>query len=230
MRDKVTVRTRCSAQRIPFPRSSIDGAALLMCLVLLVPLLLLGASAMESAVLGEKMASNTEDRSRAFHAAEMAIVSGESWLRRQSLPPAATESGALGVWSVEGLSHIGAGVWWQHRDTDLEWWSENGIGVATGSELAQPAAFIIEQLAIHLHASQAESSLSASDHEVAESQRATVLYRLTALGVGRRASSRVRLQSTFLREFAPSVSQGDVEAADGNGAEIQGRLSWRQLD
>ncbi len=185
---------------------------------------------MESAVLGEKMASNTEDRSRAFHAAEMAIVSGESWLRRQSLPPAATESGALGVWSVEGLSHIGAGVWWQHRDTDLEWWAENGIGVATGSELAQPAAFIIEQLAIHLHASQAESGLSASDHEVAKSQRATVLYRLTALGVGRSASSRVRLQSTFLREFVPSVSQGDVEAADGNGAEIKGRLSWRQLD
>jgi hypothetical protein len=57
-----------------------------------------------------------------------------------------------------------------------------------------------------------------------------VLYRLTALGVGRRTSSRVRLQSTFLREFVPSVSQGDVEAADGNGAEIQGRLSWRQLD
>jgi Tfp pilus assembly protein PilX len=70
---------------IDFPRADkASGTTLVVCLLLLVPLLLLGVGTMESAVLGERMAANIEDRARAFDAAETALEAGEAWLRSQA--------------------------------------------------------------------------------------------------------------------------------------------------
>ena len=50
---------------IDFPRADkASGTTLVVCLLLLVPLLLLGVGTMESAVLGERMAANIEDSAR----------------------------------------------------------------------------------------------------------------------------------------------------------------------
>ena len=66
---------------------------MLVCLLLLIPLLMLGAAAMESAVLGERMAANSEDRGRAFSAAEAALETAEAWLKSQEYLPMATNTG-----------------------------------------------------------------------------------------------------------------------------------------
>lgn len=89
---------------IDFPRADkASGTTLVVCLLLLVPLLLLGVGTMESAVLGERMAANIEDRARAFDAAETALEAGEAWLRSQAVLPIA---------SSEGLEGFGERAFW----------------------------------------------------------------------------------------------------------------------
>ena len=56
------------------------GAALIVGLVMLLIMTLIGATAMQSTTLQERMAGNTRDRHLAFQASEAALRAGEQWL------------------------------------------------------------------------------------------------------------------------------------------------------
>ncbi len=172
-----------------------SGAALLVCLLLLVPLLMLSLSAMETSLLGEQMASGVEDQNRAFQSAEAALEAAELWIAEQEeLPQASAEAGGQ-VW-VEGvLSSASEGaLWWNSGSLDLSWWRLNGTAIVTDPSLAESAHYIIEQ---YRFVRDGESIELGSGK-----QRSQVAYhRVTALGVGRRSSSRVLLQSTYVRTF-----------------------------
>lgn len=133
---------------IDFPRADkASGTTLVVCLLLLVPLLLLGVGTMESAVLGERMAANIEDRARAFGAAETALEAGEAWLRSQEFLPIASSEGAGGVWreGVLGQDLSDSRVWWDVSGTDVQWWESHGTAVGDVTSLAVPAHYVIEQ-------------------------------------------------------------------------------------
>ena len=171
------------------------GAALLVCLILLVPLLMLSLSAMETALLGERMASGAIDQSRAFQSAEAALEAAESWLAAQEEIPQASADGGGRVWAEGVLSSASDGaLWWNASGLDLAWWRSNGTAIPTDSSLAENARFIIEQYRFIRDGESIELG--------AGTPRSLIAYhRVTALGVGRRSSSRVLLQSTYVRSF-----------------------------
>ena len=169
---------------------------MLVCLLLLIPLLMLGATAMESAVLGERMAANTEDRGRAFSAAEAALETAEAWLKSQEYLPMATNTGEGGVW-MPGVLDAKFSVttpWWHDPDADLRWWAAHGSPVVSDPSAAVPARYIIEQ---YRFVTDGEST----EVGTGRLQPVVAFHRITALGVGRRATTRVRLQSTFARPY-----------------------------
>src|SRR5690625_7142011 len=57
-----------------------QGAVLLVALVLLLVITVLGATALRSASLEMRMATNSQERQQAFNAAEAALRSAEAWL------------------------------------------------------------------------------------------------------------------------------------------------------
>lgn len=187
----MTILTRCSQLGV---RDS--GAVMLVCLLLLIPLLMLGATSMESAVLGERMAANYEDRARAFSAAEAALETAEAWLRSQEFLPMATNVGEGGVW-MSGILDAAFSVnvpWWHDPDANLIWWAAHGIAVVSESSAAVPARYIIEQYRV---VTDGESTGIGTGRL----QPVVVFHRITALGVGRRVTTRVRLQATFVRTY-----------------------------
>ena len=173
-----------------------SGAVMHVCLLLLIPLLVLGATSMESAVLGERMAANFEDRGRAFSAAEAALERAEAWLRSQEYLPIATNTGEGRVW-MHGVLDAKFSVtapWWRDPDANLSWWAAHGTAVVSDASAAVPARYIIEQYRFVTE----QESIGVRTGQV---QPVLAVHRITALGVGRRATTRIRLQSTFLRPY-----------------------------
>jgi len=176
-------------------RAKESGAVLLICLILLVPLLMLSLSAAETALLGERMAAGAVDRNRAFQSAEAALEAAESWLADlASFPQASSEVGGQ-VWAEGVLNSPSAGaLWWSDSDRDMAWWRSNAVPVTTVPDLAEPAHYIIEQYRFVRDGESIELGTG--------QQRSLVAYhRITALGVGRRNSTRVLLQTTYVRAF-----------------------------
>jgi type IV pilus assembly protein PilX len=58
------------------PESSQRGAALVIALILLLVMTLLGVAALRTTTLEERMAANSQERNRAFHAAESGLTQG----------------------------------------------------------------------------------------------------------------------------------------------------------
>lgn len=164
-----------------------SGVVLLLSLLIMVPLMSLGISTLESSILEEKMASNIQDRSRAFHAAEAALKAAESWLERRSVPPQASEIGEAAVWKRDDLPSA---------PRDGLWWHAHGIAVEIDQTLSQPPRYIIE-----------EYSLTIQEGESVESMIG--IYRIHALGVGRRATTQVRIQRVITLEYGAAVRNLD---------------------
>ncbi|MBS0193216.1 MAG: pilus assembly protein [Proteobacteria bacterium] len=74
-------------RRSPSARSSQQGAALMVVLVLLVIMTLLGLASLRGALMGQRMSANTYDRNLSFQGAEAALREGEAVL---ATAPAAT--------------------------------------------------------------------------------------------------------------------------------------------
>lgn len=176
-------------------RARESGAVLLVCLILLVPLLLLSLSAVETALLGERMAAGAVDRSRAFQSAEAALEAAENWLASLASFPQASNDGGGQVWAEGVLNTPSAGaLWWRDGDRDSSWWRANAVPVTSVHGLAEPAHYIIEQYRFVRDGESIELGTG--------QQRSLIAYhRITALGVGRRNSTRVLLQTTYVRAF-----------------------------
>ena len=67
-------------------RSAHRGATLIVCLIFMLIMTVIGASALQSTTLQERMAGNARDTHAAFQAAEAALRSAERLLAAASLP------------------------------------------------------------------------------------------------------------------------------------------------
>ena len=84
-------------------------------------------------------------------------------------------------------------MWWDVSGTDVQWWESHGTAVGDVTSLAVPAQYVIEQYRL------------VSDGESVDVngrlQPILAFHRITAIGIGRRVTNRVRVQSTFARRY-----------------------------
>jgi type IV pilus assembly protein PilX len=190
-----------------------QGASLIVSLLMLVAILLLGISAAQIALQGEKMSRNDRDRQIAFQAAEAGLMDAEMDIENST---AANSRSAIfvrdskegfieGCGSGRGSIYLGlcnraeAGappVW---RTVDFLDESSNAryvsYGQFTGQSFAggkgslpsQPPRYIIELVAFN------------KEGEGASQEDMTYFYRVTAIGFGARSTTQVVLQ-TFYRK------------------------------
>lgn len=156
------------------------GSVLLVGFVLLLVITMLSISAMRTTALQERMSGNLRDKGVAFQAAEIALRQGEQPLRDNvsftvSPPTAGYYEPTLG--GAKPPANLG----------DDSSWSSNTMSATSvyGTEGNTPK-FIIEKLPAHVPLVPGEPVK-------------TDQFRVSALGMGASASTKVVLQSYFVR-------------------------------
>jgi type IV pilus assembly protein PilX len=165
-----------------------SGAALLVCLIILVLVTLMALTTMKTSVLQEKMSGASSDRSLAFQAAELALRDAEQHVKTSLSPAAGFVDGcaaSLCTAPTDGTSAADSVDW----DGNLP----ASYGQATqappiGGVATQPK-YIIELL----YKIQPPLGNSASMKSMGTP------YRITALGYGKQKQTRVMLQSTYYK-------------------------------
>ena len=200
----------------PVGRARERGATLVFALCLLVAILLLGVSAAQMALQGERSARGERDRQIAFQAAEEALMDAEHDI--EGLPGAPGRSTLFAADSAAGFAEGCAGgepglclpagsgappVW---LSTDLgvadaaagtvAYGQFTGAGMQTGVGFLpfRRPRYLIELLPFHQPGEEAGAG--------AGEPAAGYLYRVTAIGFGAQEDTQVVLQ-TFYRKQAP---------------------------
>ncbi len=166
------------------------GVALFISLVLLLVLTIIGVSAVQTTSLEERMARNTHDSVLAFEAAEVALRTGEAFLRDNVNSTALFPAGGNnGLWKASDYGqpeHFEqAGIWTGANSVQLPNNTINGV--------AEQPRYIIEWVA----------SVQRTDNPYLQGSSYAALFdrieifRITARGVGGTTNARVLLQSTF---------------------------------
>jgi type IV pilus assembly protein PilX len=159
------------------------GAILIISLIVLTLMTLIGAAAMRSSILEEKMARNWRDRERAFQAAEAALRAGENLLRQAVLPPF---DGGDGLYQPPPPE---AEPYWRRGG---EWWRSHGASHSGRfDDVVEPPRYIVEELP----PTPALADSLAAGRPIAY----TYWYRITARGVGGSPSAVVFLRTTYQR-------------------------------
>ena len=202
------------------------GSSLLFCLLFLTVLTMLAVSGMESTVLEQRMAANTMDRQRAFHAAESALQAAEAWLMLQDTRPIDSTDGSSGVWQHNVLDPTvdDSLYWWEYAVTDVAWWSANGTATAVLPGLAGQPRYVIED---YKTVNTGRTVLISGVNAVVQ----RIFYRITALGWGRAATVSAAMQSSLVRTYAFALAADGTVSPVGIsvGEQSDGRQSWRQL-
>lgn len=166
-----------------------SGAVLIIGLLILLVMTVLGITGMSTTSIQERMAGNDRDRQIAFQAAEAALRHGEDFIRNASA--AALASSNFTATCTNGLcARIDTG------STD-NWlvttnWTTSGkhrvYDMVNTSEIIEDPKYIIEALGKVIIPPATSPCPTCDD-----------AYRITALGTGSTLSSRVMLQSVFVR-------------------------------
>jgi len=181
------------------------GFVLLVSLMLLVVLTILGISIISTNTMDEKMAGYFIDRQIALQAAEAALRDAERDMLFSGRIAGTT--GFIDDCSTDGLClpEVDGSPIWADLDTNnnLGWKQGNNVGpsVALGTYTSPPASlatipnvaaqprYIIEALSLPGAGGSLRVGFGA--------QQSTIIYRVTAVGFGRRSSTRVVLQALY---------------------------------
>lgn len=154
------------------------GTALVVSLVLLILVMLLGVSAAQLSLQGEKAARGERDRDVAFLMAEDAVKKAERDVEASGLPFAED----CGAGRYERAAHGQTPVW---RKVDL---SSSACAVSAGPDVSpfKRPRYIVERMACHQAGD--DAAAGAPPH---------YCYRVTAIGFGAGPEMEVVLQSVF---------------------------------
>jgi type IV pilus assembly protein PilX len=159
------------------------GVVLIIGLILLLLLSLLGAASMKMARMEESMAGNTQDRTLAFQAAEAALREAEVLLQNPALPAFSASNGMYRYQDADAVAPEG-----------LLLSADNArVYTQTLPDVAAPPLYILEQMA----AAPLSSDSLLIGTQYGSQQRFT--YRITALGFGGSASTKVVLRASYKR-------------------------------
>lgn len=175
-------------RRATRPAHAQGGATLLVVMIILILVTLMGLTTMKSANLQEKMSGGNADKSLAFQAGELALRDAELRIK-QTLTSAsgfaATCSAGLCLPNTDGTAL---------QDT-VDWNSAKvaTYGTATGAPalggVARQPSYIIELL----------PDMQATLGNSVKAAATGTPYRITAMGYGKQAETRVMLQSTYYK-------------------------------
>jgi len=169
------------------------GAALFVSLIILLMLTVLGISSMQSTIVQEKMAGNSNDYNVALQAAEVALREGENWIWTLTGKPVASSTPTSAqVWVLDSPADTTKNtMWWTHRDDD--WWTTNSVQITDSlSRVDSKPRYLNEELSF------VKDSLNVG---MPGDNSGRSLFRTTAKGTGGNAETRVLLQSTYSRRF-----------------------------
>src|SRR5450830_245419 len=193
------------------------GVALVFTLCLLLVILLLGVSAAQMALQGEKAARGERDRHTAFHAAEEALMDAERDIEGQ--PGAPGRSAMFASDSAAGFSvdcgeqpglclpaGISASPVWLVMDLDADEGAAVAYGRYTGAAMQTGQGFLpfrrprylIELLPFNAPGEEAGAPVGAA-------APASYLYRVTAIGFGASADTQVVLQTYYRKQTAGAM-------------------------
>jgi type IV pilus assembly protein PilX len=166
-----------------------SGAALLFALVFLLILTIIGATAMQSSNLQERMSGNLRDSNLAFQAAEASLREAEKVLDGATLPA----FGSTNAGYILALTNASKVATWEA----YTWTDANSVQIATTmTGTKSRPRYVVEKVT----APAAGSNGSAVDFESIQKQALTeTIYRITSKGTGSTGDANVILQSTFKR-------------------------------
>ena len=194
------------------------GATLVFALCLLVAILLLGVSAAQMALQGERSARGERDRQIAFQAAEEALMDAEHDIEGEGSPGAPGRSSLFAADSAAGFAEgcaggepglclpaaSGAPPVWLSKDLGLADSAAGTVayGQFTGASMQTGAGFLpfrrprylIELLPFHRPGEEAGAS--------AGEPAAGYLYRVTAIGFGAQEDTQVVVQTFYRKQAA----------------------------
>ena len=164
------------------------GVALFISLVLLLVLTIIGVSAVQTTSMEERMARNTHDSVLAFEAAEVALRTGETFLRNNVNSIALFRRAKQRLWASDYAQT-------ERWDQANIWTGANSVVVPGNviAGVAEQPRYIIEWVA----------SVQRTDNPYQQGSSYSALFdrieifRITARGVGGTTNARVLLQSTF---------------------------------
>lgn len=212
-------------QRHPLTRQ--QGASLIVCLLMLLAVLMLGTSAAQIAVQEEKAARMDSDRQIALQAAEAALKDAELDIESSPRSHLMKKPESFIDGCGQGLGNPSLGLCMHAAAGAIPVWQKVGLdghGGATasvpyghftleqGGMFNNPPRYLIELLA---HATKDESENKGAN---------AFLYRITAIGFGRKESTQIVLQTLFRKT-------ADPQGKDSPGRRIGWReiLNWQEL-
>jgi len=157
------------------------GATLIVGMVLLLLMTAVSLTSLKSTKTDERLAGNLQDRYLAFQAAEAALRAAEDFLEQPSLPP------LLNTGGLYTFNHANLPQPFDYTATNARTYPESLTGTA-----AAPL-YTLEQL----EAGVEQGSSLVVGVRYGSERRAT--YRITTVGFGGSATTRVVLQATFRR-------------------------------
>ena len=170
------------------------GVTVLVCLMMLILVMLLGVSAAQMSLQGEKAARGERDRDVAFQAAEDALADAERDI--QAGPAVAAPCDAVSATPATPATPASAPAW---QRVDLSGVEDGGkctlaYGARTGAAMATGEGFlpfkkpryVIERMECHPPGEDASAGAAAS-----------YCYRVTVIGFGARPATEVVLQTVF---------------------------------
>lgn len=158
------------------------GAALIVCLLLLLVMTLLGVSAVMTTTMEEKMAGNIRNKHMSFQAAETALRAGEAIAA--NLAADTNFNGTDGLYPRSEVADTDYPIWMQ--ETGVNWQN-----VADISGVVQDPEFIIEDF------SDAPRDQNCMLELPPPPGCMLPIYRITARGWGQNTNAQSMLQSTY---------------------------------
>lgn len=185
-----------------------NGFVLVTSLIFLVVITLLAVSAMNSATIQERMASNLREKSRARQAADSALRQGELLLSGNNLATYKPAGGCYGSSSSDSSSCTAADslrIWRQGAvlgngvtDTSAAYladsvWDQQDIQKYSGDQNLEHIEFIVEEMTTSL-----PDDLNASTNAQGIGK---MLYRITAKAEGENPAATAVTQSVFAKRY-----------------------------
>jgi type IV pilus assembly protein PilX len=172
--------------------------ALFPALVFLVILAMLGLAALGNSALEERMAGNAKDENLAFQAAEAALRDAEADIDA-NLTPTSPFSSTCGsglctppsTWPSASSADIAKLIDWSNAAVT------RAYGANTGAT-SLPVVAAQPRYVVELLSKLAPSPAGSAGLGVGPGPKGGAVYRITALGTGARAETRVVMQSTYI--------------------------------
>ena len=164
------------------------GAALLICLIILVLVTLMGLTTMKSSLLQERMSGGNADKALAFQAAELALRDAELHILTNLTSVSDFADGcvaSLCLPATDGTSVADTVDWESNRVATYG----AGSGAAAVGGVARQPKYIIELL---------PDMPPPLGNSVKAASTGTP-YRITVIGYGKQENTRVVLQSTYYK-------------------------------